>query len=54
MMILQVHEELVFEMPENEIGDHERIGEKEMENVMPMSVPIKVDIGIGRNWSEAG
>jgi DNA polymerase-1 len=54
MMILQVHDELVFETPESELEIIKELVKKEMENVMPMSVPIKVDIGIGRNWSEAG
>lgn len=54
MMILQVHDELVFEVTEDELEIMKELVKKEMENVMPMSVPIKVDIGIGRNWSEAG
>ncbi|MFZ3066123.1 MAG: DNA polymerase I [Nitrospirota bacterium] len=54
MMILQVHDELVFETPESELEIIKELVKKEMENVMPMSVPIKVDIGIGKNWSEAG
>lgn len=54
MMILQVHDELVFEMPESELEIIKELVKKEMENVMPMSVPIKVDIGTGKNWSEAG
>ncbi|MEK6680165.1 MAG: DNA polymerase I [Nitrospirota bacterium] len=54
MMILQVHDELVFEVIEDELEIIKELVKKEMENVMPMSVPIKVDIGIGKNWSEAG
>lgn len=54
MMILQVHDELVFEVTENEIEIMKGLVKKEMENVMPMAVPIKVDIGIGKNWREAG
>ena len=54
MMILQVHDELVFETPESELEIIKELVKKEMENVMPMSVPIKVDIGTGKNWSEAG
>ncbi|MEK6657483.1 MAG: DNA polymerase I, partial [Nitrospirota bacterium] len=45
MMILQVHDELVFETPESELEIIKELVKKEMENVMPMSVPIKVDIG---------
>jgi len=54
MMILQVHDELVFEVIEDELEIIKELVKKEMENVMPMSVPIKVDIGIGKNWREAG
>ena len=54
MMILQVHDELVFEVIEDELEIIKELVKKEMENVMPMSVPIKVDIGTGKNWREAG
>lgn len=54
IMILQVHDELVFEVTEDEMEIMKGLVKKEMENVMPMSVPIKVDIGIGKNWREAG
>lgn len=54
IMILQVHDELVFEVTEDELEIIKELVKKEMENVMPMSVPIKVDIGIGKNWREAG
>ncbi|MEK6681442.1 MAG: DNA polymerase, partial [Nitrospirota bacterium] len=54
MMILQVHDELVFEVPESELEIIKGLVKKEMEGVMEMAVPIKVDIGIGKNWREAG
>jgi DNA polymerase-1 len=54
MMILQVHDELVFEVMENELEVMRKIVKDEMENVMPMAVPIKVDIGTGKNWRVAG
>ncbi|MBI5043258.1 MAG: DNA polymerase I [Nitrospirae bacterium] len=54
IMILQVHDELVFEVTGNEIEIMKGLVKKEMENVMPMVVPIKVDIGTGKNWREAG
>jgi len=53
MMILQVHDELVFESPEDEIEEVKRVVKEEMEGVIEFSVPIKVDIGVGRNWGEA-
>lgn len=52
-MILQVHDELVFEIPEDELEESRELIKKEMEGVHKMVVPIKVDIGIGQNWLEA-
>lgn len=52
-MILQVHDELVFEAPEDEVADLERLVRKEMSQAIRLDVPIKVDIGIGENWLEA-
>jgi len=52
-MILQVHDELVFEVPS---GERDGIGElvkTEMENALKLSVPIVVDVGWGNNWDEA-
>ncbi len=52
-MILQVHDELVLEVPESELGRvPERVREV-MEGVMPLGVPLRVDVGVGRNWREA-
>jgi DNA polymerase I len=52
-MILQVHDELVLEVPDAEVAQvSERIREV-MEGVLPLSVPLRVDVGIGRNWREA-
>ncbi len=52
-MILQVHDELVFEIPDQEIDAMKKLVRKEMEGVLDLSVPIKVDLGIGKNWDEA-
>lgn len=52
-MILQVHDELVFEMPDAEIEVMKNLVKDEMENVIALSVPIKVDMGVGKNWDEA-
>ncbi len=49
-MILQVHDELIFEVPENEQDEIEAIVRKNMEEVVKLKVPLKVDIGIGKNW----
>jgi DNA polymerase-1 len=52
-MILQVHDELVFEVPDREIESMKKLVKEEMEGVLVLSVPIKVDIGAGKNWDEA-
>jgi DNA polymerase-1 len=52
-MILQVHDELVFEVPEAEMVTVTAVVKKEMEEVVKLTVPLKVDIASGRNWDEA-
>jgi len=51
-MILQVHDELVFEVPENEVGKVSAFVKKEMEGIYTLSVPIVVEVKSGRNWGE--
>ena len=52
-MILQVHDELVFEVPDGEIDHMKNLVREGMENVITLSVPIRVDMAAGRNWDEA-
>ena len=52
-MILQVHDELVFECPVREKKAIESLVRKEMEEACTLSVPLVVDIGWGKNWNEA-
>jgi DNA polymerase-1 len=52
-MLLQVHDELVFEVPEGELDTVWPMIKQEMEGVYSLRVPLKVDIGKGKNWSEA-
>ena len=52
-MILQVHDELLFEVPEDELEVVSRIVKDGMEGAWKLKVPIKVEIGTGRNWAEA-
>ncbi|HXW16287.1 MAG TPA: DNA polymerase I, partial [Terriglobia bacterium] len=52
-MILTVHDELVFEAPEQELDRAKAIVREEMEGAYSMRVPLKVDLGVGRNWKEA-
>jgi DNA polymerase-1 len=52
-MIMQVHDELVFECPINEKQEVEALVKKEMENVWTMQVPMIVHSEWGKNWDEA-
>ena len=52
-MILQVHDELLFEVPKSEVDYVRSMVQEEMEGVHPLDVPLKVDIKIGDNWDEA-
>lgn len=52
-LIMQVHDELVFEVPEDEVVAMEQLIEHEMEHAVALRVPLKVDISHGSNWSEA-
>ena len=51
-MLLQVHDELVFEAPPHEVGTLESLVTEEMEHAAELSVPLVVDIGSGGNWLE--
>lgn len=51
-LVLQVHDELVIDCPENEVETVKEILKTEMENAARLSVPLDVDIGIGRSWFE--
>jgi DNA polymerase-1 len=51
-MILQIHDELVFDLPISELNILARLVKAEMENVMKLEVPIKVDMKKGKNWLE--
>jgi DNA polymerase-1 len=52
-MVLQVHDELVFEVPENELEQLKTMVHYEMENAVKLSVPLIADSGYGKNWLEA-
>ena len=52
-MIMQVHDELVFEVKEDQLAQVEPIIIKRMENAAKLDVPLVVDTGIGDNWDEA-
>lgn len=52
-MLLQVHDELVFDVPKKEVESFTQLVKQEMENAFELEVPLVVDVGIGQNWLEA-
>lgn len=52
-MIMQVHDELVFEVSEDELDAMKGIVKENMETAIPLNVPVVVEIGTGKNWEEA-
>ena len=52
-MLLQVHDELVFEVPKSELEALKTMVQNEMENAYALKVPLVVDIGVGANWLKA-
>jgi DNA polymerase-1 len=52
-MILTVHDELLFEAPEDEAEAAVEVVRDRMEHAVELSVPLTVDAGIGKNWYEA-
>lgn len=51
-MTLQVHDELVFEVPESEVDLMRTLVREQMEKVHPLEVPLVVEIGVGKNWRD--
>ena len=49
-MWVQVHDELIFEVPEDEIDKMQKLVRDEMEHVVELKVPLKVDMGTATNW----
>ena len=52
-MLLQVHDELVFEAPPGEVDEIRSLVKTEMESVRKLDVPMVVDVGVGDNWRDA-
>jgi DNA polymerase-1 len=52
-MTMQVHDELVFEVPDGEKEEASALVRDRMENVCRLAVPLTVDLSLGRNWLEA-
>jgi len=51
-MLLQVHDELVFECPPDEVPEVTRLARELMESAMPLDVPVRVDVKVGDDWSQ--
>ena len=52
-LIMQVHDELVLEVPEDEINEIQSLLPRCMEHVLELGVPLLIEIGIGQNWEQA-
>ena len=52
-MLLQVHDELVFDVPNEELDAIKELIKTEMESAFTMAVPLDVEVGLGQNWLEA-
>jgi DNA polymerase I len=52
-MLLQIHDELVFEAPDAEVEAVSALVKEVMENAWPLAVPLVVEVGVGQTWSEA-
>lgn len=52
-IILQIHDELLFEVPKSEVEIMEKLIKYEMENVVKLSIPLTIELGKGTNWAEA-
>jgi len=53
-MLLQIHDDLLFEVPEPEVEDMKTLVGDLMPRAVELSVPLKIDIKVGRNWGEMG
>jgi DNA polymerase-1 len=51
-MTLQVHDELVFEVPESEVEAMKPLVREHMEKAHELEVPLEVEIGVGQNWRD--
>ena len=52
-MVLQIHDELLFDVPRDEVEQVKEIARREMESAMDVGVPLEVSVGVGENWLEA-
>jgi DNA polymerase-1 len=52
-MLVQIHDELLFEAPPQELERLQEMVRESMQGALPLDVPLVVDVGTGANWSEA-
>jgi DNA polymerase-1 len=53
-MLLQIHDELLFEVPEEEVAEMKSLVSELMPRAFELRVPVKIDIKLGKNWAEMG
>jgi DNA polymerase-1 len=51
-MLLQIHDELIFETPPDDVSKVAELVVAEMSTCLPLRVPIKIDVSVGDNWAE--
>ena len=51
-MILQIHDELIFEVPDESVPEFSSWLKTTMETIVPLKVPLVVNIAVGKNWGE--
>jgi DNA polymerase-1 len=52
-MLLSVHDEMIFEVPPDELDEAKTLVRQGMESVWELAVPLKVNMACGQNWAEA-
>ena len=52
-MLLQIHDELIFEVPTHKLNELAALVTEEMVSAQPLDVPLKVDVKAGANWADA-
>ena len=51
-LIIQIHDELIFEIPESELVERQAIVKDIMENCLPLDIPLRVNFKSGNHWGE--
>lgn len=53
LMLLQIHDELVFEVPDECVVEFSKFVKERMENIVKLNIPIEANVGVGKNWGDA-